>query len=266
MDFEDSIKTCFKKYFSTQGRASRSEFWYFAIATGAVHVFQNFFLNYYIEYQYGFSWFTVLNVAIAVALGIPACTAAARRMHDLDMLQGLGWLGGISTICLFHFSFVATLQEVILENLIYEIRIASARIDTVFWLLCFIFSVAFFVFGIFKGTTGPNKYGPDPLAVEKYGEKAEKAETAGSFAPSAAASRSQAPGATNTQPAPFSQQPPAPSASPANASQDSQDSSPLVGLTAAELEQMGYVELTPEQIQQLQALNQPPAQNTTNQP
>ena len=31
MTFGDSIKTCFAKYATFQGRASRSEFWYFAL-------------------------------------------------------------------------------------------------------------------------------------------------------------------------------------------------------------------------------------------
>ena len=51
MTFMESVKTCFSKYFSYQGRAKRSEYWYFflfcfLIAIAAI-IFENIFLANY---------------------------------------------------------------------------------------------------------------------------------------------------------------------------------------------------------------------------
>ncbi|MFZ6689734.1 DUF805 domain-containing protein [Undibacterium sp. SXout11W] len=71
MNFQDSIKTCFNKYASFEGRASRSEYWWFALFT---------FLVAYI----GMSLSYTLYVLIALALVVPSTAAATRRLHDTN--------------------------------------------------------------------------------------------------------------------------------------------------------------------------------------
>ena len=38
MSFADAVRTCFSKYADFSGRARRSEYWYFVLATGLVLV------------------------------------------------------------------------------------------------------------------------------------------------------------------------------------------------------------------------------------
>ena len=39
MTFSESIKTCFKKYFDSEGRATRAEYWWFQLLWWCVTIF-----------------------------------------------------------------------------------------------------------------------------------------------------------------------------------------------------------------------------------
>ena len=82
MDFQKSIKTCFKKYAEFSGRALRSEFWWFAlfcfiggIVTGVIDVM---ILGYSAE-SYG-----PINIIFSVITFLPALAVGARRLHDIN--------------------------------------------------------------------------------------------------------------------------------------------------------------------------------------
>lgn len=64
MTFGESIKTCFSKYATFEGRASRSEYWWFFLLT---YVGGNI---------------PVVGWIIAIAAFIPSIAVAARRLHD----------------------------------------------------------------------------------------------------------------------------------------------------------------------------------------
>jgi uncharacterized membrane protein YhaH (DUF805 family) len=75
MTFQDSIATCLRKYATFDGRASRSEFWWFMLF---------FLLAILIPSM-------VSDIAaniIALALLIPNLAVSARRLHDI---QKSGW-------------------------------------------------------------------------------------------------------------------------------------------------------------------------------
>ena len=82
MDFQTSIKTCFKKYADFSGRASRSEFWWFElflwIAMIVAAIIDTMMLGYAFE-DYGpvYIIYTVVTLLPAVAVG-------ARRLHDIN--------------------------------------------------------------------------------------------------------------------------------------------------------------------------------------
>jgi uncharacterized membrane protein YhaH (DUF805 family) len=101
MNLQTSIKTCFNKYAVFSGRASRSEFWFFAlfgllggIITAIIDVM---ILGYPFE-QNG-----PINLIFSVALFIPSLTVACRRLHDINksgwwQLLWLTIIGGILLI------------------------------------------------------------------------------------------------------------------------------------------------------------------------
>ncbi len=64
MDFVTALKTCFSKYATFEGRARRSEFWWFSLAI---------FIG---------SCIPLLGYIIGVATLIPSLAVGARRLHD----------------------------------------------------------------------------------------------------------------------------------------------------------------------------------------
>lgn len=76
MTFTESISTCFSKYATFDGTASRSEYWWFILflfVTGAVVSIVN----------------ESLGIVFNLATLIPSIAAACRRLHDTDRS---GWL------------------------------------------------------------------------------------------------------------------------------------------------------------------------------
>ena len=83
MNFQNSIKTCFKKYFDFSGRATRSEFWYFYLFIFLTYII---FLILLIGVSLHFLWiWTVFGIGII----IPSFAVTARRLHDVNKS---GWL------------------------------------------------------------------------------------------------------------------------------------------------------------------------------
>ena len=82
MDFQTSVKTCFKKYADFSGRALRSEFWWFVlfgILGGIITtIIDIMILGYSIE-SYG-----PVNIIFTVVLILPSIAVCARRLHDIN--------------------------------------------------------------------------------------------------------------------------------------------------------------------------------------
>mgnify|MGYP005690434091 FL=1 len=83
MTFQDSIKSCFNKYGSINGRATRSEYWYWTLFVILVSVFTLIIdvslLGSSIDDE-----FTPLNSIWSLAVFIPGITVTVRRFHDVN--------------------------------------------------------------------------------------------------------------------------------------------------------------------------------------
>ena len=99
MDFQTSIKTCFNKYATFSGRASRSEYWFFILfgLLGAIVtvIIDTMILGYSLESEY-----TPINSIFSLILFIPSIAVACRRLHDVNksgwwQLIWLTIIGGI---------------------------------------------------------------------------------------------------------------------------------------------------------------------------
>ena len=82
MTFQKSVETCFKKYFVFNGRAKRSEFWWFALfcflasmVTAIVDVV-----------VFGYTWeqYGPMNTIFQLGVFIPSIAVGARRLHDIN--------------------------------------------------------------------------------------------------------------------------------------------------------------------------------------
>ena len=74
MTFGESISTCFRKYFVIEGRASKSEFWWFQLLWSA-----SIFIMFIFE---GKEQVTYFFYGIILIIFIPLFTVGVRRLHD----------------------------------------------------------------------------------------------------------------------------------------------------------------------------------------
>jgi uncharacterized membrane protein YhaH (DUF805 family) len=88
MTFQESIQVCFNKYVDFSGRASRSEYWWFALFV---------FLGSFVLGMFS----TWLNVIFLLATLLPQLAAATRRLHDtgrsgwwqlIGIVPLIGWI------------------------------------------------------------------------------------------------------------------------------------------------------------------------------
>ena len=83
MTFKDSIKSCFRKSGIIDGRATRSEYWYWALFVFLVSIFTLVIdvnlLGSSIDDQ-----FTPLNSIWTLVVLIPNITVTVRRFHDVN--------------------------------------------------------------------------------------------------------------------------------------------------------------------------------------
>ncbi len=70
MNFGQAISTCFSKYATFSGRASRPEFWWFFLFQILVSVAASMLGD-------------VINGLVGLALLLPALAVGARRLHDI---------------------------------------------------------------------------------------------------------------------------------------------------------------------------------------
>ena len=88
MTFTESIQTCFQKYATFQGTATRSEYWWFALFIFIASMFLG-------------ALSTTASVIFTLATLIPQLAAGVRRLHDTDrsgwwllvsLVPFIGWI------------------------------------------------------------------------------------------------------------------------------------------------------------------------------
>ena len=91
MNFGESVTTCLKKYFVFEGRASRSEYWWFQLIVTPSYFISTFIEN---EVSYIFLGITLFTL-------IPAISAGVRRLHDTNrsgfflLISFIPFIGGL---------------------------------------------------------------------------------------------------------------------------------------------------------------------------
>ena len=91
MTFGESVSTCIKKYFVFEGRASRSEYWWFQLIVSPSYFISTVFEN---DISYIFLGITLFTL-------IPAISAGVRRLHDTNrsgfflLISFIPFIGGL---------------------------------------------------------------------------------------------------------------------------------------------------------------------------
>ena len=166
VSFGEAIKTCLKtKIFNWHDRAPRSEFWWFILfATIAQYVLALFMLIPFI----GVLIYVVAYVYILWAQFM----VSIRRLHDKN--RSGWWL--ILNIVLMVIGSVFLSAVIFLDGLQggYHdgdtISTILMGIGIIFFLAAFVIGIFIFVMMVTAGTVGPNRFGPDPLALARQEE------------------------------------------------------------------------------------------------
>ncbi len=157
MTLVDSIRTCFQKYFDFSGRASRPEFWWFALCAFVAQAVLGLLLP---------------GIAFLV-LALPFLAVSARRLHDTG--RSAVWLtfyplAGLAFAVLVVAALAMAFAEELGGDFFLTLDFADVEIAA-FTLLLLLGLSAGAVGGILPlilcalpGTVGPNQYGNDPLA------------------------------------------------------------------------------------------------------
>jgi uncharacterized membrane protein YhaH (DUF805 family) len=131
MEFIEAVKSVFSKYATFQGRACRSEYWWFGLFCMIV----GFGLMVISRAVLGGTG--VLNMLFTLAIFLPSTAVLVRRLHDIDKS---GW---------WYFIIFIPVIGLILY---------------LFWMCK-------------KGTSGPNRFGGDPLGHQIVLETGEESPT-----------------------------------------------------------------------------------------
>jgi uncharacterized membrane protein YhaH (DUF805 family) len=102
MSFGDAVKTCYSKYATFEGRASRSEFWWFYLWTLLPSVVLYLLVGVVGRSDNSLTAFgailLVLVVVWALANILPFISVLVRRLHDSDRSGWWYWIGLVPCI------------------------------------------------------------------------------------------------------------------------------------------------------------------------
>ncbi|ATG48073.1 DUF805 domain-containing protein [Celeribacter ethanolicus] len=134
MTFIDSVKICFQKYVTFSGRARRAEYWWWALFVFLVSIIASIIdLTLFGQTQVSepgsflrTSDIVIFYPIISLALFLPSISALVRRLHDRDKSGWWYWLV----------------------------------------LIPLVGPIVLFIWLVSRGTTGPNRFGPDPISGE----------------------------------------------------------------------------------------------------
>ena len=132
--FSEAISVCLSKYATFSGRASRSEYWWFALFTGLVGVGTGaadavFFRNVPFE---------PLNSLAALALVLPGVAVTIRRLHDID--RSGWWVGAPLILAAIALAILFASGPYISQSTFVVIRALFICV-AISWFLIFLFSL-----------------------------------------------------------------------------------------------------------------------------
>ncbi len=93
MTFSQSVKTCFSKYCSFKGRASRSEYWWWIVFTFVVAIIFGIPSGIQSLHESSASELPVISYVVGALLLLPNLGVLIRRLHDTGR-SGWWWLIG----------------------------------------------------------------------------------------------------------------------------------------------------------------------------
>ena len=135
--FGEAISICFSKYVSLEGRASRSEFWYWYLFTLLI------------------GWIPLVGGIAGLVCLLPSIAVFVRRMHDTNRSGWWWWLTSLPLFVIIPMVIYIGEDESRAEEMAIPLGITG-----ILWI---VFAIVILCFLCAPSTPGPNKYGPAPV-------------------------------------------------------------------------------------------------------
>lgn len=149
MTFSESVRKCFRNYANFNGRASRSEYWWFMLFILPITVVMGL-----LEVKfYSNQMLNPISIAYDLVFVMPTYSVTARRLHDVELS---GWFQApYGFILIVGYIAPSVLTEMPIKGLL------------AFLLVLCIFSFWMLFKTVTVGTRGLNPYGADPLEISR---------------------------------------------------------------------------------------------------
>ncbi len=162
MNMQTAVKTCFKKFITIKGRASRSEFWWFILVIIIVTLLLRFFgdIQFFRHNPYLLEIRPFSTAWSLITLPALICVSV-RRLHDINLS---GWW-----VLFYYLLFIPSVIVVGILVIVGSIAFNFISLDDssvllgIAWFGALITPIYFLSK---KGTAGDNRFGADPLAEE----------------------------------------------------------------------------------------------------
>jgi len=151
MGIDDAVKLGFSNYVNFEGRACRSEYWYWCL-----FAFIGLIATSIIDQMIGVP---ITGGMFGLAVFFPGLSVTVRRLHDLDFS---GWWILVPLIPLVA-GILPTLIPLVGEKLAVFIPLLQI-INFIIFAIASLGIVMFIIFMCSQGTDGPNRFGADRLA------------------------------------------------------------------------------------------------------
>ncbi len=152
MNMIDAVQSCLRQYFGFTGRARRSEFWYWVLATYIGRLVL-YLLNRFFPVLDGGG--LTLSAVYSIFIFLPGFAVTVRRLHDTG--RSGWWIVGFwfFLFIIFIISIGVTAHSIEAG----QTYPGSQVLLIVLMILAFIYAVALFIFLVTDSQSGPNDYG-----------------------------------------------------------------------------------------------------------
>lgn len=166
LDFDESVKKVLNNLTNFNGRARRSELWWYYMLYAIVTIALFFVVGHD----------KLLQNIISIVLQLTLCSVTVRRLHDLGID---GWWVALSialsifSICYMYHSGYYEAMAVVNPDMDEAMSTLRSPVVLVTGLLSFVVNICIFIFCVLDGKPRVNKFGPSPkyIPLDEYIEK-----------------------------------------------------------------------------------------------
>ena len=165
MNMIDAVKSVLSQYFGFSGRARRSEYWFWVLATILVSI-----VVIIVEAILGLPYDGTgpISLVLSLAIFFPGLAVTFRRLHDTG--RSGWWIGGFYLgVIIFGIIIGAMAVGAVASGSGDTAVMASLGVFAIIGgLAIIIYSIALLIFLCQDSHPGPNKYGPNPKNQGNY--------------------------------------------------------------------------------------------------